>query len=560
MKRGLTRRLTLYFSAALLAFSVVIGGVFGFLFRRYTLELRTNDLRTHAAAIAASLSSGDAAFPISARTADAEAAAPQGETRMRRGHHRMRCGGEYGAPAEPEAAHTGTLSGYGPHTYCRRTIAAESPAPPRTVPPDEAEARQLASLLRRLNAFTGSEVWLVDRAAHTITSCGAADETVYTELPEGAETLLDAVFSGEDAAGEAFSALLDVPSVTAGAPVRDASGRITGALLMHRRLADIRAGEAAGLQILAIALLFGFLFSAALSLLLARRFIRPLARMERTAAALARGALDARSGIRRDDEIGSLAQSLDTLAAHLEASARESARLDATRRDFFASISHELRTPLTVLEGSLAVLSAGLVSDEEKKKGYLAQMEANVRQLVRLVGDLFDLARLENPDFSIEKTRIHLSDALSDAVRAARRLAAPKEIDVRYDGAPSIFMNGDYGRLRQMFLVVLENAVKFSPAGARIEVAAEAADGRWRVAVTDHGPGIAADVLPHIFDRFRTSRGADGTGLGLAIALGIARRHDITLEAQNGETAGAVFTFRGRAEETDAPPARGAAG
>ena len=543
MNHGLTRRLVLYFSLALLTFALVIGGVFGFLFRRYTLELHTNDLRTHAEAVAASLSrkenTGAAGAPSDVT--------PRGHHEGRRGMTMHRMGME--SPSAQAHDETKAPAAMGAHTYCRRRVT-DHPAPSTGNDDD----RGLASLLDQLNAFTGSDVWLVDRASRTITLSGTETETDYTELPESADALLETVFSGKSVSGEDFSTLLDVPSVTAGAPVTDADGRITGAVLMHRRLSDIRASEAAGFQILAVSLALAFLLAAVLSYLLARRFIRPLALMEKTAAALADGNYETRSGVRQDDEIGSLAQSLDVLAQRLEDAAAERSKLDAMRRDFFASISHELRTPLTVLRGSLDALSSGLVADEEKRREYLAQMETSAVHLTRLVSDIFDLARLENPDFSIEKTDVDLSDALRDAVRSARRLAAPKAVDIHLADVPPISMRGDYGRLRQMFLAVLDNAVKFSPEGAAVEIGAELSGDRWRIAIKDHGPGVAADLLPHIFDRFRTNR-EGGTGLGLAIAQEIARRHDVVLEADSIEGQGATFAFRGRITGRPSAPA-----
>ena len=535
----MTRRLMLYFSVTLLVFALVIGGVFGFLFRRYTLDLHTNDLKTHAEAIAASLS-GKETSNISDGTNTPSDAIPRRQHGGRHGMMMRRMGTE--APTAQTQSNTKGHGNMGAHTYCRRRVS-ETPAP------STESDNNLASLLKQLNAFTGSEVWLVDRAERTITLSGAETGTDYTELPPAAETLLEEIFAGESVAGESFNAMLDVPSVTAGAPIRGADGSVTGALLMHRRLSDIRASEAAGFRILAISLILAFLLAAILSFLLARRFIRPLSMMEQTAAALADGQYETRSGVRQDDEIGSLAQSLDVLAQRLEDAAEERSKLDAMRRDFFASISHELRTPLTVLRGSLDALSAGLVEDEEKRHDYLAQMQSNLLHLNRLVNDLFDLARLENPDFAIDKTDVDLSDALRDAVRTVRRLAAPMSVELHLTEMPPIPMRGDYGRLRQMFLAVLDNAVKFSPESGVVEIGVKVSEDRWRVAVKDHGPGIAAELLPHIFDRFRTNR-EGGTGLGLAIAQNIARRHDIVLEADSVEGEGATFAFRGRTTGT----------
>ncbi len=536
----MTRRLVFYFSVTLLVFALVIGGVFGFLFRRYTLDLHTNDLKTHAEAIAASLSGKEQnnTAAVSSEDSAPSDAIPRGQHGGRHGMMMRRMGTE-----TPTAQAQNSAKGHderGAHTYCRRRVS-DAPTPSA----ENDNNRGLASLLRQLNAFTGSEVWIVDRAERTITLTGTETGTDYTEIPTAAETLLEEIFTGKSVSGESFNAMLDVPSVTAGAPIRDADGNVTGALLMHRRLSDIHASETAGFQILSISLIFAFLLAAILSFLLARRFIRPLSMMEQTAAALADGRYETRSGVRQDDEIGSLAQSLDVLAQRLEAAAEERSKLDAMRRDFFASISHELRTPLTVLRGSLDALSAGLVEDEEKRRDYLAQMQANLLHLNRLVNDLFDLARLENPDFAIEKTDVDLSDALRDAVRTARRLAAPMSVELRLKETPPIPTRGDYGRLRQMFLAVLDNAVKFSPESGAVEIDVEVSEDRWRVAVTDHGPGVAAELLPHIFDRFRTNR-EGGTGLGLSIAQNIARRHDIVLEADSVEGKGATFAFRGK--------------
>ena len=164
------------------------------------------------------------------------------------------------------------------------------------------------------------------------------------------------------------------------------------------------------------------------------------------------------------------------------------------------------------------------------------------------MGDLFELTRLQNVDFQIEKAPTNLTDALSDAIRSARRLAAQREIAIVSGDLPPILMTADFGRLRQMFLIVLDNAVKFSPAKGVVEITVTKEGPRWSIALRDHGPGIAKAVLPHLFQRFRRQKSeanAGGTGLGLAIAKAIADRHDIALTAANAADGGAIFTFCG---------------
>lgn len=164
--------------------------------------------------------------------------------------------------------------------------------------------------------------------------------------------------------------------------------------------------------------------------------------------------------------------------------------------------------------------------------------------LQRLVGDLLDLSRLQNPDFAIEKQELNLNDVISDVVRSARQIAKNKNININIDlKNPNLKISGDYGRLRQMFLIILDNAIKFSFANNKVDVLAK----NDTIIIRDYGIGINEKDLPHIFDRFYKTHGEHnkvGTGLGLAIAKQIAERHNIELIAQNNFDGGAKFIFK----------------
>ena len=433
-----------------------------------------------------------------------------------------------------------------PRAYCRHRIAAAS-AENRS--PDEARQAAYAAYLHHLNELAASEVWLVDRETRTFTYYGDSDSIRYEELPTEAEAMLERLFAGEAVTSGDFSAFLGTPSVTSGIALKDSEGNIKGALLLHRTLVEMRRNESDALRMLATALGLAFLLAALVSWRLARRFIRPLRQMEATAAALADGHYESRTAIDREDEIGALAKSLDTLAARLADADAERNRLSKLRQDFLAEISHELRTPITVLRGSLELFSSGFWSDVTKRQESLRQMQENLRALERLVGDLFELTRLQNADFTIDCAAMNLPDALTDAIRAARRMASEKgvAIEIAETIAPIPFL-GDYGRLRQMFLTVLDNAVKFSPAGRAVEVTVESGPESWRVMIRDHGAGIAAEDLPHIFERFHRSHSGEnsgGTGLGLAIAKAIAERHAIAVTCQSTPGEETVFSFSG---------------
>ena len=153
-----------------------------------------------------------------------------------------------------------------------------------------------------------------------------------------------------------------------------------------------------------------------------------------------------------------------------------------------------------------------------------------------------DLTRLENADFPIERAEVDLGSVLGDAARAARGLAVPKGIEVRVKIAAPARMTGDYGRLRQMLLIVLDNAVKYAPENSAVDATLEAD----RIVVSDQGPGIPATDLPRIFDRFYRASNAEksaGSGLGLAIAGRIAARHGIEIRVTSVEGEGTRFEF-----------------
>lgn len=522
----LAKRLFLYFSAALIVFTVVLAGLFDTLMRDASIKENRALLENRTRALAASLTEESAA----------QTSAPAQENRRgmsgrQRGMH-MR--GMHHADNTAENS-SDTRS----NSYCRRYVSEADTSKPASA--------EDASYLKNLSALAGGTVWLVDRRSKTITAYGPDDKEIYDALPSEAENMLNSIYEGSFVSSEGFNDLLDAPSFTAGAPIKNTNGEVTGALLVHRTFSGLAESERSGLKILAAAIASAFVLSLVLSLILARRFVRPLARMEKTAAVLAEGNYSERTDIRQDDEVGSLARSIDTLAERLSEAEKERERLEKMRRDFLSSVSHELRTPLTVLRGTVDLLSSGIEISGEKRRSLLEQTMSQTSQLERLVNDLFELTRLENPDFTIEKSQGSITDALEDAVSSANRIASKKNIAIKaVSPIMPVIMDMDYGRIRQMFLIVLDNAVKFSPADGEIELSLQSSDSGWSVSIRDHGQGIPEDILPELFGRFRSRKGENnpnGTGLGLAIAKQIANRHGIELTAKNAESGGAVFTF-----------------
>lgn len=202
-------------------------------------------------------------------------------------------------------------------------------------------------------------------------------------------------------------------------------------------------------------------------------------------------------------------------------------------RRFMADAAHELRTPITVLRGR-ADVALQQPRDAAAYASTIAAMAAESGRLGRIVDDLLTLARADTGELPRHRERVYLDDLASDAAGAASALAQARGVALtveEYEEAP---VDGDPALLRQLLMILLDNAVKFTPAGGRVRLNVSAAAGRASVAVEDTGIGIAPEQLPHVFDRFyrgdpsrsRASDGAsDGAGLGLSIARWIADAH-----------------------------------
>ncbi|MEA4893627.1 MAG: HAMP domain-containing sensor histidine kinase [Oscillospiraceae bacterium] len=397
--------------------------------------------------------------------------------------------------------------------------------------------------LRFVDDIAMADIWIVDENLNLITSGQMSGANYnYADLPEDADKVVKEVFEGKTTFSKGFSSVINSPTLTVGTPI-NVDGRIVGAVLLHSPVEGIDDATMRGIGILAISLLSALLLSSVLSVILALVFAKPLNKMKNSALLLADGDYSAKTGVSQNDEIGQLAGAIDSLSEKLRIAKRESDNLDKLRGDFVANISHELKTPVTVIRGSLEALNDEVVTEPEQVKQYHQEMLSEVIILQRLVNDLLDLSKLQNADFAIEMQQLNLCDILSDAARSAEHIAKEKHIEIiqNYDTKLQTVV-GDYGRLRQMLLIVLDNAVKFSPSGSPITITLV----NGAVTISDRGKGISSEDIPYIFDRFyrtRTEDNKSGSGLGLAIAKQIADRHGIRVTVKSKLNEGTEFQF-----------------
>lgn len=502
MKNKIALKLTLYFSAVLVVFALIIGGVFYQFFKEHTVEIKKQEMRVRAEKIADVLSDNmsrmeqrhgagianskfitylDNVTQEFVWVVDSERNLTVNKERMRRAH-------------KPKSHHSSFFG------------ICDMPEPPR---------------------FSGPP---------------KTPKEAYNRMPPQVKEKVERCFQGQSFVLEEYNPMLDGIMLTVGQPVYGENGQIKAVLMLHSPVEGLREAVWEGLRILLVSLLVAAVLGMLLAVLFSWRFTKPLNIMKNVAEHLAERDYSARSNISQQDEIGELARTLDELAGRLQLADEESQKLEKLRREFIANISHELRTPVTVIRGSLEALRDGVVTEQEDVQEFHEQMYKESLFLQRLINDLLDLSRLQNTDFPIEKAPLNMVDVIHDAVRSSRQLGAEKRLQITSSVDEDCYMlNGDYGRLRQMLMGFLHNSIKFSPEGSELRLELEGN----RLKIIDHGCGIKPEDVPHAFDRFykaRNEHNKSGSGLGLAIAKQIAQRHDMELELTSKVGEGTTIT------------------
>jgi two-component system CheB/CheR fusion protein len=218
------------------------------------------------------------------------------------------------------------------------------------------------------------------------------------------------------------------------------------------------------------------------------------------------------------------------------------------QEQFLAVAGHELRTPLTALSLSIDLAARRVQnSGDQRLRQHLARAAEQTRRLTELTHELVDVVRLTTATLQIDRAPLDFSDLSRRVVDTIQVIAGEQPVNLQGDDAP-IIVSGDARRIEQILLNLLVNAVTFSGGSGSIDVSLRHADQFAEVEVRDHGPGIPAHVLPHIFDRFyqvddeRSAR--EGLGLGLFIAREIVNAHGGQIEAESTLGSGATFTVR----------------
>ena len=273
---------------------------------------------------------------------------------------------------------------------------------------------------------------------------------------------------------------------------------------------------------------------------LAGRALEPLSRLAASTQTIGITNLNARLSARgTGDELDQVAHAFNNALARVEQSVGE-------MRQFSAALAHELRTPLAILRGEAELALAPSSSDEDRRQALSRQIDECDR-LTRLINQILMLARAEAGEIPMASEPIDVAALAASVVDQIEPVAAARGILISRGGSRGCVVRGDAGWFERLLLILLDNAIKFTGEGGWISVTFRRSGGCARLSVTDSGSGIAADALPHVFERFyRTdrarSRQTQGAGLGLALAKWIVERHHGTISVSSRPGEGSTFT------------------
>lgn len=399
--------------------------------------------------------------------------------------------------------------------------------------------------LKLLDNLDVGDVWVID-ANLKITTRGIGKKIVnYGELPNNADIIIKDILKGKPSYTQEFSGLIGVNALTVGVPIIS-DDNIVGAVLVHSPISGVDEAVMEGLKLVIISTLLSLVISGFIAGILSYRLTKPLLSIKNSAIDLTEGNYTNETGIKSNDEIGDLAKIIDILSGKLNEANIKQLNIDKTRKQFIANISHELRTPVAVLVASLELLNDDVITDSKEKYEYYNKMIIESKNLEKLINNLLELSILEDSEFKLDIEEIELRDVVKDVIRLMKVKAKSKNIKIKFTHEKGDYIiNGNYDRIRELVVILVDNAIKFSYKNKNILIKLSNKD-KICLEVSDFGRGIKEEDSAFIFDRFHKTNDKNnksGTGLGLAVASEIVKIHNakISVSSYKNPTTFIVF-------------------
>ncbi len=441
-----------------------------------------------------------------------------------------------------------------------RTIAEFSP--------EDSNDTQLAEFLNSVDSFLDLRIWLVDSSRQIIAVSAPHRERNEKPprnpdrigagkggaMPVGMRALLNELNPVYD--GQIWTKTYKHPyygerMLVVAVPIIKPNGDVDGVVLLNAPVTGINAFMKHIYYYISAAGFVAILLALLITNWLTRSIVRPLKAMQQTAGAMARGDYSTLVKVETNDEIGKLGLALNSLAQDLGKFISKIESEEKLRRDFVANVSHELRTPLTIIRGYNEALMDGTIDDSILANKYHHLVREETVRLERLIKELLDLSSLQAENVPLDMEKIPLPAIIDSVILMIQYRASQNEVTLIADNQlnlPDILGNGD--RITQLLLILLDNALKYTPPGGTVTLTTNLTAVGVTLVVSDTGAGISEEDLPYIWERFykadkSRSRAVGGTGLGLAIAREIIDLHhaNATITSLLGQGTTITITF-----------------
>lgn len=280
------------------------------------------------------------------------------------------------------------------------------------------------------------------------------------------------------------------------------------------------------------------LFTVFLGFYFVGTIVKPIKEVGLVARRIALGDFDAKIEVSQNDEIGELCDTINFMAGELKST-------EKIKNDFISSVSHELRTPLTAIKGWSETIKNSAGEDKELVEKGMDVIISESERLSALVEEMLDLSRLQSGQMSFKIEKIDILAELAEAVIIYEETAKNSGKELIYEEPSQLpLVMGDGNRLKQVFINILDNALKYTTSGGKVKVSAEYSDGYIKIAFADNGRGIPQAELDKVKDRFyKASNSTRGSGVGLAVADEIVRKHNGLMAIESEEGKGTTVTI-----------------
>lgn len=385
-------------------------------------------------------------------------------------------------------------------------------------------SKELKEKVEWYNSISEAEIFMVSNPKE-LSACLPFDID-YESLIEQEER--EQLLKGEPVIKTGYEERFDRKIVATIVPLLD-NNRLEGIIYLYLPLEKIsEISKDFSILWLAAAVLF-LVVSLFFGTKLIHRLTRPLKQMTIAAQRVSEGSYHTRVNIHSKDEIGQLGAAFNQMSASIQ-------KEDERRKEFLANVSHELRTPISYVKGYSEALTSGMIKAEDSQK-YLHLIQREAGRMERLVGDIFDLAKMESDEFKLVFFPLVLSQVIEDSVEKYSLVMSEKGLTLHLELDPDIIINGDEGRLEQVLSNLMDNSIRYTKEGG-ITIKLEKHQKGCLLQLLDSGCGIPKEDLINLTQRFyRVNKGrtrADGgTGLGLAITEKIVHLHGGELEIES---------------------------